>query len=246
MNPVPYLQARDLPPPAAGLAERRRVSALQGRDRVTAWSGATRLLWHGVREVARRKPTRPIRVLDVATGAGGVPIRLWRAASRSGLKIAVDGCDMNPTSLELARRRARESGVPVRFFRASPLRGNLPEDYDVITCSLTLHRLSDHRAARLLRALDGAALQRVLIQDHLRTARGVTLARLTSSLVHGAATPDEAECAIRSAFTVEELRELTAEAGIAEADVEAHWPSCLLLSWEAGQIPRSRAYSSPA
>lgn len=229
------LQVRHLQAATAeelGVGERQPiVGVLQGRDRLNALSRATRLLWHGVRDLARAKPTRPIRVLDIATGAGGIPIRLWKLAARSGLKIAVDGCDSNPTSLELARRRARENGIPVQFFAADPLKGELPGGYDVITSSLYLHHLPDGRALQLLRTLDAAAEQRVILHDHVRSPGGVALARLASSLIHGATTRQEAESAIRSAFTPEEALDLARRAGIEGAVARAHWPCCFVLSW---------------
>lgn len=216
------------------------VGVLQGRDRLSALSGATRLLWHGVRDLAREKPTRPIRVLDIATGAGGIPIRLWKLAARSGFKIAIDGCDSNPTSLELARRRAREHGVPVRFFATDPLQGELPDGYDVITSSLYLHHLPDGRALQLLRTLDAAAARRVMLHDHARSAGGIALARLASPLIHGAATRQEAEGAVRSAFTPAEALELARRAGIEGAVAQPRRPCCFVLSWSPGDGVRAR------
>ena len=51
--------------------------ALAGLARINALSGSARILWPSLRDLARRKRTDGLRVLDVASGAGDVPIRLW-------------------------------------------------------------------------------------------------------------------------------------------------------------------------
>src|SRR5207237_7259825 len=72
----------------------RHVGALCGLARINFWSGSAGILWPPLAELARRLG-RPIRVLDVATGAGDVPLRLWRRSRRAGLDFRIDGCDVS-------------------------------------------------------------------------------------------------------------------------------------------------------
>ena len=93
----------------------RHVGALHGLARVNFWSGSAGILWRPLADLARRLG-RPIRVLDVASGGGDVPLRLWRRPAGAGLDIRIDGCDLSPVAVEHARGRAAAAGADVRFF----------------------------------------------------------------------------------------------------------------------------------
>src|SRR5262245_21104489 len=76
--------------------------ALRGLQRINWWSGSARILWRPLLRLAHYQPG-PLRILDVATGAGDVPIRLWQRAQRAGINLRIDGCDVSTDALELAR-----------------------------------------------------------------------------------------------------------------------------------------------
>src|SRR5262245_61620844 len=132
----------------AGLHEQ----ALCGLERINRWSGSARILWPSIRECVRRG-AGPLRVLDIAPGAGDLPISLWWKARRAGLAVEIEGCDRSPRAVAHASRRAAEAGAAVRFFEWDALSGPLPERYDVVVCSLFLHHLTEEDAVCLLRHL---------------------------------------------------------------------------------------------
>src|SRR5437879_5864891 len=80
------------------LEERRHAQALRGLARINRWSGSARILWRPLQAVARQWGSAPLRLLDVATGGGDVPLRLWRKARRAGMALEVEGCDRSPTA----------------------------------------------------------------------------------------------------------------------------------------------------
>src|SRR5438045_9098377 len=96
-------------------AERHRA-ALRGLERINWWSGSARVLWPPLRALAREVGRRPLRVLDVASGAGDVPIRLWHKARRAGIDLRLEGCDRSPEAVRFADERARLRQAEVRFF----------------------------------------------------------------------------------------------------------------------------------
>jgi SAM-dependent methyltransferase len=81
----------------------RHERALAGLARLNLWSGSAGILWPPLANLARRL-RRPLRVLDLASGAGDVPVRLWRRARRAGLSLEIDGCDRSATAVAHARR----------------------------------------------------------------------------------------------------------------------------------------------
>jgi 2-polyprenyl-3-methyl-5-hydroxy-6-metoxy-1,4-benzoquinol methylase len=213
------------------LDPQQHQDALCGLERINAWSGSARILWPALRDLARQTPN-PLRVLDVATGAGDVPIWLWCRTRRAGLEIHFAGCDRSPTALAFARSRAERCWANVSFFECDVLRGPLPEGYDVLTCSLFLHHLENDQAVDLLRRMGQAAERMVLVNDLRRGAGGLLLAYVgtrifsASSIVH-----TDGPLSVRAAFTLKEVAELARQAGLANVTLARRWPCRFILSW---------------
>src|SRR5437867_2811468 len=112
-----------------GLAEDRHVQALRSLVRINRLSGSAGILWRPIRELARQAQGGPLQILDVASGAGDVPIRLWKQGHRAGIPVEIAGCDVSPTAIDFAQRQAVESAADVRFFPLDVLREPLPEGY---------------------------------------------------------------------------------------------------------------------
>jgi 2-polyprenyl-3-methyl-5-hydroxy-6-metoxy-1,4-benzoquinol methylase len=215
-----------------GLDEVQHVQALRGLARINRLSGSARILWPALRTLARQLSPAPLRLLDVATGGGDVPLGLWRKARRAGLALAIAGCDRSPTALAHARRGAARHGADLRYFEWDALGGPLPEGYDVLTCSLFLHHLDEAEAVGLLARMAAAARRLVLINDLRRSTVGLLLAYLgtrllsTSPVVH-----TDGPLSVAAAFTPAEMRTLAARAGLKGATVARRWPFRFLLTW---------------
>jgi SAM-dependent methyltransferase len=215
-----------------GLVAVEHAAALMGLGRINRVSGSAAILWPAIENLARRHAGRAIRVLDLATGGGDVPIMLARRARRAGVDVAIAGCDISPVAVAFAARSANEAAVPVRFFRLDALNETLPEGPDVVTCSLFLHHLGDDEAVRLLRKMAEAAGSTVLVNDLLRSRVGYWLAwsgcRLLSRspIVH-----HDGPASVRAAFSLAEAGELAYRAGLDGVRLSRRWPGRFLLSW---------------
>jgi SAM-dependent methyltransferase len=219
----------------SGLDQAVHSQALRGLRRINRFSSSAWILWPEIARLARTEKERRIRVLDLATGGGDVPISLAHRARRAGLEIGIEGCDISPTAIGFAARAAHAAGVPVRFFQLDALNEPLPEGFDVVTCCLFLHHLADQDAARLLGAMAGAARSTVLVNDLLRSRVGYWLAwtgcRLLSRspIVH-----HDGPISVRAAFRAEEVRALAERARLEGVRLERRWPCRFLLSWSRG------------
>lgn len=215
------------------LAPARHFQALRGLERINRWSGSARLLWRPILAHAAKHSALPTRLLDVATGGGDIPIRLWNYARRAGLPLEIAGCDRSPYAVDYARRRAQACGADVHFFAWDVLHNGLPGLYDIVTSSLFLHHLEEAQAVALLQSMAEAAQQLLLINDLVRSGAGYALAYLgtrflsASDVVH-----TDGPRSVEGAFTVEELRALAQKAGLEGARVTRYWPCRMLLEWE--------------
>lgn len=214
------------------LDPRQHVAALRGLARINWISASDGILWRPLAALAREHPGRPLRVLDVATGGGDVPLRLWRRAQKAGLPLAFSGADVSPTALEHARHKAAEAGADVEFFPLDVLRDEVPADFDVITTSLFLHHLQEDEALAVLRKLGTAAGLLVLINDLVRSRLGYTLAWLGTRLLSASRVVHvDGPRSVEAAFTTAEAADLAARAGLTGAVLTRHWPYRFLLTW---------------
>lgn len=214
--------------PSLDPAEHRR--ALAGLARINRISGSAELLWPRISRLARRNRQQPLRVLDVATGAGDVPVRLAaKARSRRLANLQFFGCDVSETAIETARRTG---GDTVTFFRHDVLAEPIPEQYDVVTCSLFLHHLDESDSRLLLRRMADAASHLMLVNDLARGPVNYGLVWLASRLLSRSPVVHfDGPASVRSAYTPEEALAIAEDAGLSGARVHDRPPCRFLLVW---------------
>lgn len=214
------------------LDEARHIGALQGLERLNRFSNSAGILWSPIRAFVKREGLLKCRLLDVATGAGDVPLELWRRARRAGIDLQMAGCDKSSRAVAYARRRSEKIGASVHFFELDAISSELPSGYDVIVSSLFLHHIEDMQAVRLLQAMARSAGRLVLVSDLVRHPAALGLAIIgtrllsTSDVVH-----HDGPQSVRAAFTIDEVSALAHRAGLAGARVTSCWPFRLLLTW---------------
>ncbi len=225
-----------------GIDPAAHSQALEGLRRINAISGAVGSLWAPIRALAQERSGRPLRVLDLACGGGDNTTALAERARREGLAVRVDGCDLSPQAVAIATRSAEERGLNTRFFQADALHDSLPDDYDVILCTLFLHHLEEDEAVDLLRRMGGASRCLMLVNDLIRSPLGYGLAwagcRLLSRspIVHF-----DGPVSVQGAFQLQEVRALVAQAGLKGAELRRSWPERYLLSWRRQDgLPQDR------
>jgi 2-polyprenyl-3-methyl-5-hydroxy-6-metoxy-1,4-benzoquinol methylase len=216
-----------------GLDPAEHARALAGLGRIHAMSRTAAVLWRPIARLARmmHAEARTIRILDLATGGGVIPLGVARRAAGAGLDVSVDGCDLSPQAVAIAREEATAWGVPCRFFVLDVLSQPLPEDYDVLTCSLFLHHLDEADAIALLGRMAAAARQLVLVDDLVRSRLGYLLAVAGCRLLSGSRIVHvDGPRSVAAAFTPGEALSLAARAGLPHARLVRHWPQRFLLS----------------
>jgi 2-polyprenyl-3-methyl-5-hydroxy-6-metoxy-1,4-benzoquinol methylase len=213
--------------PALDPAEHRR--ALNDLARINRWSYSAGVLWPPIRDLACRLG-RPLRLLDVATGSGDVPLALWQRANRVGLSLEITGLDLSNLAIETARHRAAKAGANLGWAVADVLSDPLPTGFDVVTCSLFLHHLDEPDAIRLLAKM-AAAGSWVLVNDLERSQVNYALVWLAVRLFsRSRVVRVDGPLSIRGAFTVSEMQRMAHDAGLLDAEVRSKFPCRLLVT----------------
>jgi len=216
-----------------GLDAAAHLHALRGIERIHQITGGARYFWPHLEELARQSDEAPLRVLDIATASGDIPVALWRRAKRAKVSLDISGCDISPRAIALAREKSFLAKCPIRFFEHDVLRDGVPEGYDVVTCSLFLHHLEDAQAVALLSELPSVT-RAFMILDLVRSRPGYVLAYWGSPLVTTSQVVGlDAPLSVMSAYTVAEAHALARRAGLAEYRITPTFPFRFLLSWRA-------------
>jgi len=205
--------------------------ALRGLERINALSVQLEPIWRQVRSLFHETGHQPIRLLDVATGAGDLTVRMAQRARREALPLTVAGCDKSKTALAHAQERARMRGVNVRFFPLDIFKDTIPE-FDVVVSTLFLHHLGSDETVRFLGNLRASAKKMIVISDLRRSALGWLAAYLVSRIVSRSPVIHyDAPQSVRAAYTMGEIRALCRAAGLRDAEIRPIWPFRFLLVW---------------
>jgi 2-polyprenyl-3-methyl-5-hydroxy-6-metoxy-1,4-benzoquinol methylase len=231
----PALELRELRPelmddPSLDAAEHRR--ALRALSRLNRASRAGAILWKEVRALAAVPGHPPLRLLDVATGSGDVPVELACRARRAGVPLAVAGVDVSPRAVEEARARAGREKVDADFRVLDALAEPLPGEFDIVTCSLFMHHLERGAAIGLLYKMRCAATRLVLVSDLRRCRSSYALAWAGGRLAGSRVAKVDALLSVRAAWTMDEFAGMAAEAGLEGATIARRWPARFLLVWK--------------
>ncbi|MHB0958580.1 MAG: methyltransferase domain-containing protein [Pirellulaceae bacterium] len=210
----------------------RHEAALRGLSRLNYVSGSAGPIGRRLAALSRQLGRRHLRVLDVATGAGDVPLRLWRRARRAGLELEIHGVDVSQRAVEFATARAAVEQAAIRYDVLDVLAGPLPGGFDVVTCSLFLHHLDEDQGVALLQAMAQASKHLVVVSDLCRSAAGLALAHVAAwTLSRSDVVRVDAVRSVRAALTPREVAAWAHAAGLQGAVIQRHWPFRFLLSW---------------
>jgi 2-polyprenyl-3-methyl-5-hydroxy-6-metoxy-1,4-benzoquinol methylase len=187
------------------------VAALVGLSRINRLTSVSWPIYRRLRRYAQAIE-HPLRVLDVATGSGDLPIDWARRARADGLDMEITAIDISDVALAFARQRAADAGVQIHFECRDCLQSRLPTGFDVVTCNLFIHHLDRTSIAKLLQAMRSAADHAVLICDLERSRLNLAAVWLAAHVVtRSPVVHEDAVLSVRAALTRNEFRELASE-----------------------------------
>ncbi len=218
---------------APDLPQTEHLQALAGLRRINRVSRTTGTMVRPLLAFAKRQRLKRVRLLDVASGGGDVPIAIALEAKRAKLIVELTLFDRSAVALDHAREQARRIGMDVQTIVGDAADG-LPKDaYDAVTCSLFLHHLTQQDVTATLRNIKSVAACVVLISDLRRARLGLVAAHVgcrllsRSDIVHF-----DGPASVRAAWTIAEMGTMADEAELTGATITRHWPWRMLLEWE--------------
>ncbi|GAA5507593.1 methyltransferase domain-containing protein [Novipirellula caenicola] len=207
--------------------------ALKGLSRLNRFTGVAGLMYRHLRRRGTMKAGRPLRILDVASGAGDVPIDWARRARRDGVAMEITMLDVSPVAVQTQQRRATEAQVSVRSLRSDCLAEPLPSGFDVVTSSLFMHHLNDEQVATLLRAMKVATDGGILICDLHRSRMNLAMVAFAGRVLsRSPVVHSDSVLSVQGAYTHAEFQTLAQHALDGSIEMHAAFPCRFLASYE--------------
>ena len=190
---------------------RKLEASLESLRVLNKYFGAYSLVRHFMRRWL--ETGRTYRMLDLATGFGDIPRMIVTWARRHGVSVKIDAVDLQPSTLEIARR-ASTAYPEIHYIRADARNFCEAMTYDVVCCSLALHHFSELDALKVLRRACELSHDKVLVADLERTwLTWACVQAVTTVAARDAMTRHDAKLSVKRAFSYNELGDLAQEAG---------------------------------
>ncbi|MEM6366020.1 MAG: methyltransferase domain-containing protein [Planctomycetota bacterium] len=184
-------------------------AALKGLRRLNTISGVSLVLFPQLLHFARQQPNRPLKILDVASGSADLPIAWIKRARRRGLEFQITALDRSETALKAAAESASASGITLGTIKRDCLNDGLPTGFDVVTCNLFMHHLTDDQVVSLIHEMWRVSQRHLLICDLERSRFNAALVGLASRLVtRSPIVHFDAIASVRGAYTRHEFAAL--------------------------------------
>jgi SAM-dependent methyltransferase len=205
---------------AANLREIRLINAGLG------WTAISVGL---IERLAEGKALSAFSYLDVATGSGDLPRAVVRRARRRGWTVQATGLDLSADVLAVAQDYL--AGCPVALRQGDARALPFPDrSVDLVSCALALHHFAPEAATQVLREVARVARHAWLVVDIERSLAaylGVLALRL---LLRSPVTRQDAPASVLRAYTLPELRDLLAQAGLGNAYAARRFPFRLVAA----------------
>jgi SAM-dependent methyltransferase len=154
----------------------------------------------------------PLRVMDVGCGDGDMLRRIGGWAKKRGVAVSLIGIDLNAKAIRAARQ-ATGSTHRIEWVAGDVLSDNMPEDIDVVICSLLTHHLTDSQIVEFLQWAERRTRRGWFVNDLHRKPLPYHLFRLWARFMNWHPfVKNDGAVSIRRSFVVEDWQRLCAAA----------------------------------
>lgn len=207
--------------------------ALRGLEKLNMVSSSVDLLWSQLKTLPSAKDgRRSSRVVDVASGAGDIPIGLCRRARAEGVQLEIVALDISETAIEYASAKAKAANASVQFLKLDALTESIPEGFDAAICSLFTHHLDPSEVIKLIQNMRAASNEMLIVNDLVRSKLSFALVWLgTRLLSRSKIVQYDGPVSVRASYTRNEMLNMASAAGLTNARSYFHPPCRQLLVW---------------
>lgn len=190
------------------------ATALSDLRNINQWFGGVNTTQSMMAEVAHKTGDSSLSLLEVAAGAGYVPLSASARLRQSGLKLQV-------TLLDRALSHLNKNGNSAVAGDALAL-PFANESFDVVSCCLFVHHLESQEVIQFVDEGLRVCRVAVIVNDVVRDPIHLALVYLSLPLYRSRFTHHDAPASVRRAYTVAEMHQMLGQTAAAKVDVERH------------------------
>src|ERR1041384_2451111 len=213
--------------------------------RVNEWLGDANALRDSLLKEIERTDSRSFSVLDVGAGSGEllrVAAKWARETNRVGF---FTGLELNKRSAQSILEESRDY-PEVASVQGDGFRLPFGDDsFDYVIQSLTLHHFDNEGAVEILREMARVARRGIFVIDLERSPVAyffyTSIGRL---FLHNRLIREDGALSILKSWTPEEMKGLSRRAGLAQVEVDKHFPARLILRGARAESGSDRITSS--
>ena len=199
--------------------------------RVNEWLGDVNALRDSLFKEIGRRELQTFSVLDVGAGSGELLRVAAKWARETNRQASLVGLELNERSAQAILDESTDFG---EIFSVRANGFQLPfgdNSFDYVIQSLTLHHFDDAGAVKILREMARVARSGIFVIDLNRNPVAYLFYTTIGHLfLHNRLIREDGALSILKSFKPEEMKEIAQQAGLANASVEKHFPSRLVLS----------------
>ena len=199
--------------------------SLHDMRRINNYLGGTRMVCRPALQMLRENGCHHATLLDIGTGSADIPLRLVRYARSEGIALRVLALDLNPRHLRIAREHVADEDA-VHLLQADAFRLPLGDgSVDGVLSSLFLHHFRPPQIVQLWREFDRVSRFGWVMNDLVRSHVPLAFFRLSAPIfARSYLTRHDGVASIRRAYTVREMQEIVARAGLKSTQVRSCFP----------------------
>jgi len=193
---------------------------------VNRYFGGTQTTARLLRRVAAECDGRRLSLLDVAAGAGNLPISARHLLATGGIALSVVALDRRESHLNGASPAVCADGLRLPFRDGA---------FDVVSCSLFAHHLEPEELRCF--AMEGLRVCRrgLLINDLIRSRIHLAMVYASFPLFRSRLSRHDGPASVRRAYTIDEMRRLMQDLPAARLEISRHYLYRMgVLVWKEG------------
>ena len=178
------------------------AASLSDLRRINHWFGGVATTRVMVHYVAGKVGTRSLSLLEVAAGAGDVPLAARAELKREGIQLEVTLLDRASSHL---RNRSNETPVVTGDALTLPFANS---SFDLVSCCLFAHHLAPEEVVLFVNEGLRVCRTAVLINDLVRHPVHLALVYAGLPLYRSRLTQHDAPASVRQAYTLDEMHDM--------------------------------------
>jgi len=183
--------------------------------------GGTQTVLYHVAKILRNVPKdTEVRILDIATGSGDIPLALAEWGRKEGRQLTIIALDNHAAMLRMAQAAAPKIPLVQANALALPF---APGSFDIALCALAFHHFGYEMSIQVLKAMDRLTTRGFVVTDlrrDLPTLWGIKA--VFAALQAHAFTRHDAPTSVRRAFTPSEYRKMVGQSGVQNVRLRIH------------------------